>query len=248
MLSIVAFALLPKWKLVWSDEFNKDGLLDPSKWDYETGMVRNSEAQFYTRARRENARIQNGHLIIEGRKEDYQGAKYTAASVITHGKFTFQYGRLEVSAKLPKALGTWPAIWMMGEDIDKVGWPRCAEIDVMEHVAHDPGTIYATIHQINDAHDHWSKGDKTKLADYGDRFHVYAVEWLPTGLKFFVDDKMTFEFPYKGPSTWTFDKPMYLLINLAIGGNWGGQKGIDAGAFPCQYEIDYVRVFAPTPN
>ena len=243
MLSLLALVAIPGWKLVWSDEFNYTGLPDPKKWDYEVGLVRNGEAQFYTKERRENARVQDGHLIIEARKEDYKGSKYTAASINTLGKFTFQYGRLEVRAKLPKARGTWPAIWMMGEDIGQVGWPRCGEIDVMEHVAHDPGTIYATLHQLGDDGKEWSKGDKMSVPDFGDAFHTYAMEWMPSGLKFFVDDKVYFDYPYQGPSKWIFDRKMYLLINLAIGGNWGGQKGIDDGAFPCRYEIDYVRVF-----
>lgn len=233
----------PRWKLVWNDEFDRTGLPDPKKWDYEVGLIRNHEAQYYTRNRKENARVDDGKLIIEARLENFKDAKFTSASINTLGKFSFQYGRVEVRAKLPKARGTWPAIWMMGEDINQVGWPRCGEIDIMEHVAHTPGTIYATIHQIDDKGDHWSKGDKIQTDDVADRFHVYAVEWTKTGLEFFIDDKSYFKFPYEGPAKWTFDRKMYLLINLAIGGDWGGQKGIDEAAFPCRYEIDYVRVY-----
>jgi beta-glucanase (GH16 family) len=233
----------PKWNLVWHDEFDRDGLPDPKKWGYEVGLVRNNEAQYYTKARKENVRIEHGILIIEARKESYSGSEYTAGSINTLGKFTFQYGRLEVRAKLPKTLGSWPAIWMLGEDIETVGWPRCAEIDVMEHVQITPGVIYATVHQSQDGGGHQSKGGKMDLADYADAFHNYAVEWKPTGLEFFVDDKSYFTFPYQGPSTWTMDRRMYILLNLAIGGAWGGQKGIDAKGFPCRMEVDYVRVY-----
>lgn len=246
MLAALATAVIASpagWSLIWSDEFNGRGLPDPKKWDYEVGLVRNKEAQYYTKARLENARVLGGRLIIEARREPFQGSEYTSASLITLGKFAFQYGRVEVSAKLPKGLGTWPAIWMMGEDRSQVGWPRCGEIDIMEHVAHNPKTIHATIHQIKDGGGHWSKGGTMTLDTYGDRFHVYAMEWSKEKLDFFVDDKLYFTFPYEGPSKWTFDRRMYLLINLAIGGAWGGAKGIDASAFPQRYEVDYVRIY-----
>ena len=156
-----------EWKLVWSDEFNKAGLPDAAKWDYETGLVRNHERQFYTRARRENARVENGMLIIEARKEkyrspstepaarseqegreklDHQGADYTSASLTTSGKAAWTYGRIEVRAKLPSGRGTWPAIWTLGTNIDKAGWPSCGEIDIMEFVGFEPGIIHANIH------------------------------------------------------------------------------------------------------
>lgn len=241
---LATMALAPAGSnLVWSDEFDGRGLPDPAKWDYEVGRVRNNEAQYYTKARSENARLMGGRLIIEARKEPFEGAEYTSASLVTLGRFAFQYGRVEVAARLPKALGTWPAIWMMGEDRTVVGWPRCGEIDIMEHVAHNPTQIHATVHQAKDGGGFWSKGGTMKLPTYGDRFHVYAMEWSKEELKFFVDDQPYFTFPYEGPSKWTFDRRMYLLINLAIGGAWGGQKGIDAGAFPQRYEIDYVRVY-----
>ncbi len=235
------------WTLVWNDEFNRSGLPDPKKWGYEVGLIRNKELQYYTERRKDNARVEGGKLILEARKEDYKGSKITSASINTLGKFTFEYGRVEVCAKLPKTLGSWPAIWMMGEDRPIVGWPRCGEIDIMEHVQHDPATIYATVHQPKDGGGHQSKGDKTKVTDYADAFHVYAMEWKKTGLEFFVDDRSYFKFPYEGPSKWAFDRKMYILLNLAIGGAWGGQKGIDESGFPCRMEVDYVRVYKPTP-
>ncbi|GAB4464462.1 MAG: hypothetical protein OHK0029_34460 [Armatimonadaceae bacterium] len=231
------------WKLVWSDEFNYSGLPDPKKWDYEVGLIRNKELQYYTKNRRENVRVENGNLVIEARKEPFEGSAYTSGSINTLGKFGFQYGRVEVRAKLPNALGTWPAIWMMGVDRTVVGWPRCGEIDIMEHVAHNPGVIHATLHQINDMKKNWSIGKTIPVPDYADQFHVYTAEWHPDRLEFFVDDKSYFTYPYEGPSRWTFDKPFYLLINLAIGGSWGGQKGVDETAFPQKYLVDYVRIY-----
>lgn len=231
------------WKLVWNDEFDRDGLPDPRKWDYETGRVRNKEEQFYTRARKENARVEGGRLVIEGRREPFEGAQYTAASLVTLGRAGWKYGRFAVRAKLPKTLGTWPAIWMLGEDIHKIGWPRCGEIDIMEHVAHNPGVVHATLHQANAEGKHTSKGGTLKVPDCMDAFHVYATEWFPDRLDFFVDDKKYFTYANDGSGPWTFDKKYYLLMNLAIGGNWGGQKGVDAAGFPQRYEIDFVRVY-----
>jgi beta-glucanase (GH16 family) len=231
------------WKLVWGDEFDYKGLPDPKKWDYEVGRVRNNEAQYYTRARLENARVEGGKLVIEGRKESFQGAEYTAASVITKGKAGWQYGRFCVRAKLPRAVGTWPAIWTLGEDIDKVGWPRCGEIDIMEHVAFDLNVIHGTIHQDGADGKHVGKGGQVRIPDATDAFHVYAAEWYPDRIDFFVDDKKYFTYAKSEGPAWEFDRKHYLLLNLAIGGEWGGQKGIDAAAFPQRYEIDFVRVY-----
>ncbi|MBC8102059.1 MAG: glycoside hydrolase family 16 protein [Cytophagales bacterium] len=231
------------WKLLWSDDFNYRGLPDPKKWNYEEGLVRNKELQFYTRSRAENARVEDGRLLIEARREPFRGATYTAASLVTLGTFSFEYGRIEMRAKLPAGRGTWPAFWMMGEDIGRVGWPRCGEIDIMEHVAHTPGVIHANVHQIGDDGKHWSKGEQIPVPDCTSAFHVYAAEWFPDRLDFFVDDKKYLTFPYQGPGKWTFDRRCYLLLNLAIGGNWGGQKGVDESAFPQRYEVEYVRVF-----
>jgi beta-glucanase (GH16 family) len=231
-----------EWKLVWADDFDRNGLPDSKNWGYELGKVRNNELQFYTN-RPENARVEKGQLIIEGRHERFQGSDYTAASLITLGKQSWQYGRFVIRAKLPRARGTWPAIWMMGDDIEKVGWPRCGEIDVMEHVAHTPGTIYGTLHQADANGKHVSKGESLRVPDCMDTFHIYALEWYPDHLDLFVDDHKYLTYAKDGKGPWTFDKKYYLLMNLAIGGDWGGQKGVDAAAFPQQYIIDYVRVY-----
>ncbi len=233
-----------QYKLVWSDEFNGRGRPDPKKWDYEYGKVRNNEPQFYTRNRRENSRVEGGNLVLEARKEEFEGSHYTGASLITLNKFHFQYGKVEVRAKLPGGMGTWPAIWMMGADRPQVGWPRCAEVDIMEHIAYEPSTIFGTLHQISpDGKGHVSKGGTTKIPDATEQFHVYGLEWTPKAMKMMVDDNVYFEYPYQGPTSWTFDRPMYLLINFAIGGAWAGKNGIDDSCFPQKFLIDYVRVY-----
>ncbi|MDR3246305.1 MAG: glycoside hydrolase family 16 protein, partial [Prevotellaceae bacterium] len=133
------FCQTNKWELIWSDEFNYSGLPNSRKWNYEEGFVRNREAQYYTKARLENAKVENGELVITARKEAYDAASYTSASINTRGKFEFQGGRIEVRAKLPEGRGVWPAIWTLGTNINKVGWPVCGEIDIMEFVGYEPG-------------------------------------------------------------------------------------------------------------
>ena len=245
--ALSAPALDPRWKLVWADEFDQPGRPDPSKWNYEKGRIRNHELQYYTVDRAENARVEDGCLVIEGRHEDFSGATYTAASLITRGKAAWTYGRVEVKAKLPAARGTWPAIWMLGNDKGKVGWPRCGEIDSMEHVGHEPGAIHGTVHTGKYNHvQHTAKGGTLAVPDATAAFHVYAIEWDAEKIAFFVDDKNYFTFkrdPGAGDDAWPFDHDCFLLLNLAIGGAWGGQKGVDAAAFPQQLRIDYVRVY-----
>lgn len=248
------------WKLVWSDEFDKPGLPDPAKWDYETGFVRNHEAQFYTKERLENARVENGLLVIEARKEKWPNpafnpantnrgpefAEYTSASLRTLGKASWTYGKIEVRAQVPAARGVWPAIWTLGTNMHQVGWPTCGEIDIMEFVGYDPGVIHANVHMKKYNHAKGTgKGDKITIPDACTAFHVYALEWYPDRMEFFVDGKKYFTFKNEGtgPDAWPFFKDEYLILNLAIGGDWGGQKGIDAAAFPQKYLIDYVRVY-----
>jgi len=233
------------WTLVFSDEFDQAGALDPAKWGYEIGYVRNDEKQYYT-SRAENVRAENGTLVIEGRREAYQGYPYTSASINTRRLFEFQYGRVEVRARLPTGRGTWPAIWMLGTNIDQAGWPACGEIDVMENVGFEPTRIYGTIHTA--AYNHVSgtaKGANVTVANPWETFHVYAMEWYPDRIDIFVDDAKYFTFRNEGTGSraWPFDKPQYLLVNLAIGGAWGGQKGIDDSLFPHRYLVDYVRVY-----
>jgi beta-glucanase (GH16 family) len=246
-----------EWKLVWSDEFDKPGLPDSTKWSYETGFLRNHERQYYTRDRVENARVEDGMLIIEARKEKYPiagsaeskaagDAEYTSASLTTSGKAAWTYGRIEVRAKVPPGRGTWPAIWTLGTNIEKVDWPECGELDIMEHVGFDPGVVHANIHTKKYNHViKTNKGNKIAVADATAQFHVYALEWDSHKIDFFVDDRKYFTFDNDGTGVdaWPFDKEQYLKLNLAIGGDWGGQKGIDDASFPQRYYIDYVRVY-----
>lgn len=236
----------PEWKLVWSDEFEAEGLPDPKKWSYEVGFIRNREAQYYTKERKENARVEDGVLVIESRKEKVEKGEYTSASLHTKGKGEWRHVRVEVRAKLPTGRGMWPAIWMLGTNIGEVGWPRCGEIDIMENVGFDPDTIHANIH--TQAYNHvkrTAKGSRIKVEKPYEGFHVYAVEWFEERMDFYVDGKkyFTFENEGNGDATWPFGEPHYLILNAAIGGAWGGQKGIDDGIFPQKYLIDYVRVY-----
>lgn len=250
-----------EWKLAWSDEFDKDGKPDSAKWAYEEGYVRNDEAQYYTKDRSENARVENGNLVIEARKERFvlekdapsrkgRGfADYTSASLTTRGKASWTYGKIEVRAKLPGARGTWPAIWMLGSNIDKTGWPACGEIDIMEFVGYEPGVVHSNVHTQGFNHKHGNgRGQKLALADASERFHAYAVEWTPKALDFFVDGKKFFTCANDGSGvdSWPFDAPQYLILNLAIGGAWGGMKGIDDSRFPQQMLVDYVRIYQET--
>ncbi len=252
MASVTSAGHAADWKLVWSDDFDKPGLPDAAKWAYETGFIRNEEQQFYTKARPENARVENGLLVIEARKETYQptptarAARYTSASLTTRGKASWTYGRIEVRAKLPSGRGTWPAIWTLGQDFSEVGWPACGEFDIMEFVGYMPGVIHANIHTTKYNHAiNTGKGATLAVPDVSQAFHAYAIEWDEKRIDFFVGSKKYFTFANegKGSDSWPYDKPQYLLLNFAIGGDWGGQKGIDDGIFPQRYEIDYVRVY-----
>jgi beta-glucanase (GH16 family) len=248
-----------EWRLVWSDEFSGEGLPDPAKWDYEEGFVRNQEAQFYTRARPENARVEDGLLIIEGRRErrpnpahdpgaegwkaQREAAEYTSASLITLGRASWRYGRIEVRARLPRGHGVWPAIWMMGTNRSEVGWPACGEIDVMEFVGKHPDRIHGTVHYPVEGGHRSNGGRLDTPAPYED-FHVYAVEWSAERIDLFFDGTLyhSFAIDEAGPGEDNpFRRPHYLLINLALGGSWGGP--IDDGVLPARYAIDWVRVY-----
>ena len=210
-------------------------------------MIRNNESQYYTENRRENARVEDGKLIIEAHKEKKERGEFTAASLISKGRGQWTYGRFEVKAKLPSARGTWPAIWMLPEKIGKVSWPMCGEIDIMEHVALDPAKIHGTLH--SGAYNH-TKGTQRSgqlmVPTYATEFHVYSMDWSEDKIVMHIDGKTYATFEKKtgdGEAEWPFDKPFYLILNLAIGGSWGGQKGIDDAAFPQCMEVDYVRVY-----
>lgn len=233
--------------MVWNDEFSYTGLPDTSKWNYDVGGHGwgNNELQFYTANRIENARVSGGKLIIEARKEQWDNRNYTSARLISKGKGDWQYGRIEVKAKIPQGLGTWPAIWMLGSTTP-LKWPDDGEIDIMEHVGFDQGRIHASIHCKKYNHVIGTqKTAQTMVPDCSEAFHVYFVEWSKEKVEIGIDGKVYFTFinEHSSYDAWPFDEPMHLLLNIAVGGNWGGQKGVDETIWPRRMEIDYVRVF-----
>lgn len=238
-------------KLVWSDEFDKGSLPDTSKWAYNIGTGSNgwgnNESEYYTKDST-NARIENGNLIIEARKESRGGKNYTSARLLTQGKATWTYGRLEIRAKLPRGIGSWPAIWMLGANIEgtgAVGWPTCGEIDIMEHTGKELGAISFSAHSklLN-----WTLGTqktfKTNIDNVADAFHVYSIDWTKDMIKFYVDGVLYYNVTNdgRGLESYPFVAPQFLLLNLAVGGNFAGNT-IDDNIFPIRMEVDYVRVY-----
>jgi beta-glucanase (GH16 family) len=235
------------WKLVWSDEFDKPGLPDNKKWAYDVGGHGwgNNELQFYTEKRPENARVEDGLLIIEARKEPWEGKDYTSARLVTRGKEEWKDGKIEVRAKLPKGRGTWPAIWTLGAT-QPLRWPDDGEIDIMEHVGFDHGKVHGSVHTKK--YNHVIGTQKTgnvMVPDCSEEFHVYGMEWDKDVVKISVDGKPYFEFKneHSGYEAWPFDNKLYLLLNMAVGGNWGGAQGVDETIWPQRMEVDYVRVW-----
>ena len=234
-------------KLVWSDEFNYKGLPDSTKWGYDIGGNGwgNHELQYYTSKKMDNARVENGFLIIEAKKETICKNTYSSARLVTKGKYDFTYGHIDVRAKLPKGLGTWPAIWMLGS-ATPLKWPDDGEIDIMEHVGYNQGVIHASAHTRKYFHSIGTqKTATTSLPDCSEAFHVYSLDWDAESITMLIDNKpyFTFKNEHTGKEAWPFDKPFHLLLNIAVGGDWGGQKGIDENIFPQKMEIDYVRVY-----
>lgn len=257
------------WELVWREEFEVDGAPDPQRWGYEEGLVRNEEEQHYTVDRRENARVEDGRLVIEARREPLanpagdpareewrfrETSAYSSASLITKDRMSWTYGRIEVRARLPQGRGVWPAIWMLGQD---TGWLEGGEIDIMEFVGKQPGRLHSTVHwgEPETAESpaerrrvgglvHFSSTGNTRRDDLDRAFHVYAVEWDEEALEFFVDDERLLRFDLNQAAespTRAFHGPHYLLLNLAIGGSWGGE--VDPSIFPQRFEVDWVRVW-----
>lgn len=236
-----------KWKLVWSDEFNYNGLPDSTKWNYDIGGSGwgNNELQYYTYKQPANARTSDGKLVIEALKEKHGDNNYTSARLVTKGKGDWKYGRIEVKAKLPKGRGTWPAIWMLASTTP-LEWPDDGEIDIMEHVGFHHGYIHASVHCKKYNHVIGTqKTDTLFVPDCSTAFHIYALEWNAETISIFVDQKKYFTFrnEHSGHEAWPFNQPFHLLLNLAVGGNWGAQKGVDENIWPQRMEVDYVRVF-----
>ena len=211
--------------LVFADEFNGSGSPDSSKWSFEIGNSGwgNNEVQYYT-DRLENAKVEDGVLKITAQKENYEGAPYTSARIITLGKFDFTYGKVEVRAKLPVGGGTWPAIWMLGSNISSVGWPASGEMDIMEHVGNNPGTVISAVHTPS-SHGNTQNVATTEVDNISSEFHVYGVEWDENKLAFSVDGEVhyTYSPSTKNDSTWPFNKNQFLILNIAVGGTLGGE-------------------------
>lgn len=245
-----------RWTLVWGDEFSgPDGSLpDPNKWTYDIGGKGwgNQELESYTK-RLENARIEKGNLVITALRETYTGADgltrdYTSARLKTQGLFSQAYGRIDARIKIPEGQGMWPAFWMLGEDISSVGWPRCGEIDIMENVGKEPGTVHGSLHgpsterPTSDLTSIFSLPGGQKFAD---EFHLYAVEWEQNLVRFYVDSNLYASFDssqWPAGGKWVFDHPFFIILNLAVGGNWPGSP--DASTkFPQSMLVDYVHVY-----
>lgn len=225
--------------LVWSDEFDSPGAPDPAKWGYDIGAGGwgNAELQYYTN-RLENASISNGTLKITAIRENFSGSPFTSARLLSRNKFSFKYGRVDVRAKLPVGAGTWPAIWMLGNNIGTVGWPACGEIDIMEHRGNDPNRIHGTVHYTGNSGG-GGIGGTVLSSNVSTVFRVYSIEWNDQFIKFMIDDAVYFTFP--NAATLPFNQSFFLLLNVAMGGNFGG--AVDPAFTSSVMEIDYVRVY-----
>lgn len=230
-------------KLVWQEEFNGDAL-NERVWNFELGDGcpnicgwGNNEKQIYTK---DNHSLKNGNLVINVLK---QGDGYTSTRITTAGKKEFQYGRMEVRAKIPTGKGIWPAFWMLGSNIKQVGWPKCGEIDILEYVGREPHEIFTSLH-TQDSHGNTINTQKTKISNIEEGFHLYAIDWTKDRIEFFVDNKSVYTFApeIKNENIWPFNQPFYFIINVAVGGNFGGHD-VDNSIFPQEFVVDYIRVY-----
>lgn len=238
-----SYAQEAKRKLVWEENFNKKEI-NEKFWNFELGDgcpnscgFGNNERQIYTKI---NHEIKDGILVIEARKE---GNKYTSTKITTKGKKEFKYGRIEARVELAVGQGIWPAFWMLGANIDEVQWPKSGEIDILEYIGRDPHMVYTTLH-TQDSHGNTINTKRTEFLNIEEGYHVYAIEWDKDKIEFFVDKTLVYTFnpSIKNEDTWPFDKPFYIILNLAVGGNFGGPE-VDDAIFPQKFYIDYVRVY-----
>lgn len=240
-------------KLVWSDEFNRPGLPDSTKWSYDKGNGcpnicgwGNNELQYYTWNRLENCRVENGKLIIQARKEDYGGQHYTSTRLVSKGKGDWKYGRVEIAAKMPSGRGLWPALWMLPTEWKYGPWPASGEIDIVEYVGYARDSIFGTVH--TEAFNHIIGNQKSGsiiIPDCETKFHVFEMEWTKDKMRFMVDGKEYYSYsnPNKTNREWPYDQLFHLVMNIAVGGGLGGRKGLDESIFPQALEVDYVRVY-----
>lgn len=235
----------PGYTLAWADEFDGNAV-NMSNWTYEQGGNGwgNNELENYT-DRKQNSFVSNGNLIIEARAESYNGGQYTSARMITKSKKTFTYGRVDIRAKLPKTKGIWPALWMLGNNIDAVGWPACGEIDIMELLGQEPSKMYSTLHYGSSVATHGSFGTNYSLSgeSFDEKFHVFSMDWEEDSIKMFVDNHQVFTCnksvvgePYP------FNSDFFFIFNIAVGGNWPGSPD-GSTVFPQRMIVDYIRVF-----
>jgi hypothetical protein len=238
------------YQLIWEDNFDTNGAPDPNKWSYDFGTGANGwgngELQYYT-SLPQNVKVENGRLLITTRHESYAGSNYTSGRIKTQGKFSFQYGRVDIKTKLPGGQGIWPANWMLGESFSTIGWPACGEIDIMEYRGADPNIIHGAIHTpssyggtINHA--------TTFIPNVENEFHIYSIEWDETKIRFLVDNVQFYVYQptVYNSSTWPFDANLFLLLNLAVGGSFGGS--VNNAIFPQTMEIDYIKVYQRINN
>ena len=248
------------WRLVWSDEFNgpDSSLPDKAKWTYDIGGNGwgNHELEYYT-DRPANAEIRNGSLLITARKEKFTGAdgvarEYTSARLKTQTLFAQTYGRFEARIKIPAGEGMWPAFWMLGDDISKIGWPKCGEIDIMENIGKEPSIVHGSLHgprSPTGTSDLTAPFSLPPGKRFADDFHLYAVEWEPAAVRFYVDSSLYATFTsdqWPSGQKWVFDHPFFIILNLAVGGDWPGPPDA-ATVFPQSMLVDYVRVYAKGP-
>jgi beta-glucanase (GH16 family) len=244
------------WTPIWSDEFNgQDGSSpDAKKWTYDLGGKGwgNQELESYTN-RKENARIEKGNLVITAQQESFTGSDgvkrdYTSARLKTQNLFTQTYGRFEARIKIPEGQGIWPAFWMLGQDIPSAGWPKCGEIDIMENIGKEPGTIHGSLHgpsTVAPTSDLTSIFTLPAGQNFAADFHLYAVEWEPDTVRFYVDSNLYATFhssDWPAGGKWVFDHPFFIILNLAVGGDWPGSPDA-ATKFPQSMLVDYVRVY-----
>jgi len=243
LVSSFSFAQKEERKLVWQEDFNGNSL-DLLVWNYELGDGcpnicgwGNNERQVYTK---DNHEIKDGFLIINTKKE---ANSYTSTRITTAQKKEFQYGRIEARAKVPTGNGIWPAFWMLGSNIKTVGWPKCGEIDILEYVGKEPKTVFTTLH-TEDSHGNSINSKKTIIPDIEIGFHIYAIDWSEEKIDFFVDNKLVYSFnpKDKNEKVWPFDQKFYIILNVAVGGNFGGPN-VDDTIFPQQFIVDYIKVY-----
>lgn len=237
------------WNLIWHDEFDAPDI-DLSRWRLEIGYTgeTNGELEIYT-ARRKNAYIANGCLVIAARADNYKGYRYSSARLTTQGLNSWTYGRIEARIKIPEGQGLWPAFWMLGEDYATLGWPQCGEIDIMEAIGRSPDTVRGTVHGPGYFRDD-SIGADFVLAEkkVADNFHVFAVEWAPNDIRWYTDERCYHVLtPSDVPGKWVFDHPFFILLNVAVGGHWPGYPD-ETTRFPQFMYVDYVRVYTRDPG